>query len=36
MLKKVLILTGVILGLAVIGYIALVVHTILFDDSGTA
>jgi hypothetical protein len=35
-LKKLLIVTGVILGLAVLGYIALVIHTILFDDSGTA
>jgi hypothetical protein len=35
-LKKLLIVAGVIGGLAAIGYVALVIHTILFDDSGTA
>ena len=36
MMRKLAIGVGLILGLAVLGYVALVIHTILFDDSGTA
>jgi hypothetical protein len=36
MLKKLLIITGCIVGIATILYIGVVIHTILFDETGTA
>jgi len=36
MLKKLLIITGVLIGVAVIGFIGISVYTVLFDQSGTA
>jgi hypothetical protein len=36
MMRKLAIGVGVVLGLAVLGYVALVIYTVLFDDSGTA
>ena len=36
MLKKLLIIAGVIIGVALIGFIAISIYTVLFDQSGTA
>ena len=36
MLKKLLIIASVIIGIAVIGFIAISIYTVLFDQSGTA
>jgi hypothetical protein len=36
MLKKLLIIAGVVIGVAVIGFIAISIYTVLFDQGGTA
>jgi hypothetical protein len=36
MLETVLIVVGAVIGIAVLGYLGIVVYTIIFDETGTA